>query len=119
MTVTRQALLPQTIVWRGPGDRQIRGQNKDSIANDGNCKQGNQGALPGTLGPDGSVDNGRLPERHAVLAQGSLGEFWASAARSHRHLGYRFFVWKESSALFWDNKSLGGVGGTRSLAFDV
>lgn len=82
MAATRQALLPQTIVWRGPGDRQIRGQNKERITNEEKCKQGNQGALQGILGPDGSVDSGRLSERDAVQAQGSPEEFWASAACS-------------------------------------
>lgn len=95
MTETRQALLPQTIVWRGSGDRQTRDQNKDRIANDGKCKQGIQGAGQGMLGPDGSVDNGRLYESYAIQAQGSLEELWASAACSSRHPDYRFFVWKE------------------------
>lgn len=35
--------------------------------------------------------------------QGSLDEFWAPAACSSRHLDYRFFVWKESLALFFSS----------------
>lgn len=58
---------------------------------------------PAILELDGETVNGGLSEEYASQVPGCLAECWASAPCSSRCFDCRFFVWKESLALFFSS----------------